>query len=144
MASDPPANKRSRTTELEEAEADDVECKNCDTNEGEGGDNNNDSILEPIRPTVLLQSNDYAKSYGEAKPFPHGIIHNFCNEGFLGECERLSFRAFVWICFPLPPHLLMVCSGGYNVMIDTRILNIISHIIFLQKLPPPDDRPLKK
>ena len=96
MASNPPANKRSRITELlEEAEDEVVECqKHCDNYEGEvkndnnnNNNNNNDdsTILEPIRLTVLLQSNDFAKSYSEAKPFPHGIIHNFCKEGFLGE-----------------------------------------------------------
>ena len=139
MASDPPANKRSRTTELEVAEGYDVRCTNCNNNEGEGDDKNS-SILEPIRSNVFLQSNDYAKYYSEAKPFPHGIIHNFCKEGFLGECcVRLSLRIGVDL-FPQTPLFAdgLFHFGSCNVMTDTRIVIILlSHIIFLQKLPRP-------
>lgn len=43
-------------------------------------------ILEPIRTDVsLIQSQIYAKLYREARPYPHGIIRNFCKEGILGE-----------------------------------------------------------
>ncbi len=138
MTSDPPAYKRSRTIELEEAEENGVECKNCDINEGEG-DDNNDSILEPIRPTVMLQSNDYAKSYSEAKPFPHGIIHNFCKEGFLGECECVRLRVCVDLFPPFPfadGLLCVVLFWGLQLSCRHTNPHHISHVITLQKLPP--------
>lgn len=98
MASNQPASKRARTeddivvgvgddnvvdstkpeplTATTTTEVVDVDISNT---------HNSNHILEPIQPNVLLQSDEYAKLYSEAKPFSHGIIHNFCREGFLGE-----------------------------------------------------------
>lgn len=40
-----------------------------------------------INPSILHQSSEseLANSYANATPYPHGMIHNFCKDGFLGE-----------------------------------------------------------
>lgn len=47
-------------------------------------DNTNIAV---INPSILHQSSEseLANSYANATPYPHGMIHNFCKDGFLGE-----------------------------------------------------------
>lgn len=81
MASKPPA-KRART---------------------DGDDNFSEKhFLDPITPNVLERSEDLAAAYRNAKPYPHGMIHDFCKEGFLGEHECvLSFNIFFLLKFAI-------------------------------------------
>ena len=47
-------------------------------------DNTNIAV---INPSIIHQSSEseLANSYANATPYPHGMIHNFCKDGFLGE-----------------------------------------------------------
>ena len=86
MESKPPA-KRVRfngdneplTQEKQEADVTGTGAKGCA-----------EDVLDPITAEVLGQSEDLAASYRNAKPYPHGMIRNFCKDGFLGE------RSFVF------------------------------------------------
>jgi len=107
MASNQPASKRARTEDdvvvvgvgddnnvVDSTKPEPLTAAATTTDEAAvvvNNSKNNHNILEPIQPNVLLKSNEYAKLYSEATPFPHGIIHNFCREGFLGE---------LIICYP--------------------------------------------
>lgn len=42
-------------------------------------------ILDPIAPSVFKKTKDWAADYQKATPYPHGIIPDLCNKGFLGE-----------------------------------------------------------
>jgi len=73
MNSKPPA-KRART-------------KNDNSEEHENSSSNNNTnsaILDPIAPDILQKSQELAAAYGDAQPYPHGMIRDFCREGFLG------------------------------------------------------------
>jgi hypothetical protein len=41
------------------------------------------SVLDPITPSVLDNVEQLAAQYQKATPYPHGVIHNFCVDGFL-------------------------------------------------------------
>ena len=51
------------------------------------------NIIDQPSTTELL-----ATSYRNAKPYPHGMIYNFCKEGFLGK-KRVYTTYAMRICF---------------------------------------------
>ena len=76
-----PPNKRARTNIKDVTY--DSKSPQFTTSKGKG--KSDESILEPITPSVLTRTEELAVAYREATPYPHGMIHNFCREGFLGE-----------------------------------------------------------
>ena len=91
MSSPPP--KRPRTdadtngNNISDAEKQEKETCN------DGGDSGSKKInlldntnIAVINPSILHRSiSELANSYANATPYPHGMIHNFCKDGFLGE-----------------------------------------------------------
>eukprot|EP00581_Thalassiosira_minuscula_P028907 CAMPEP_0183755174 /NCGR_PEP_ID=MMETSP0739-20130205/4021_1 /TAXON_ID=385413 /ORGANISM="Thalassiosira miniscula, Strain CCMP1093" /LENGTH=622 /DNA_ID=CAMNT_0025991937 /DNA_START=83 /DNA_END=1947 /DNA_ORIENTATION=- len=53
----------------------------ANTNKSESGGD----ILDPITPDILTKSEEFVEAYRTATPYPHGMIHNFCKDGFLDE-----------------------------------------------------------
>ena len=41
------------------------------------------SILDPVTPSILKKESQLAVQYQNATPYPHGVIDNFCVDGFL-------------------------------------------------------------
>jgi len=84
MSSTPPA-KRSRTddnnTNTTTAAAANS-TNNDDTNNNNSSINNNDVISTS---KILQQITTLSNDYRIAKPFPHGVINNFCTDGLLGK-----------------------------------------------------------
>ncbi|KAL7542464.1 hypothetical protein ACHAXR_011802 [Thalassiosira sp. AJA248-18] len=75
MASKPPA-KRART------DGDDSSTENRQACAGVMAEANK-NVLDPIAANVLERSEDLASMYRDAKPYPHGMIRDFCKEGFM-------------------------------------------------------------
>ena len=48
-----------------------------------GGINGSSSLLAPISSSVLRATDELSKSYRESKPYKHGVLSNFCANGFL-------------------------------------------------------------
>jgi hypothetical protein len=63
------------------------------TNNGAG--KSDEKILDPIATHVLEKTDDWASAYRQAVPYPHGIIPDFCRDGFLGELLFVLFRRIV-------------------------------------------------
>lgn len=76
--SDAPPTKRPRTEAADKKPA----AKGEKNGLGKGDEN----ILDPIALNVLGRADELASAYREASPYPHGMIHGFCNDGVLGEC----------------------------------------------------------
>jgi hypothetical protein len=86
---DSPPSKRSRT-ESPTTEISKVPESGTHTNGiGKAAQN----ILDPIAAHVLERAEDWAAAYKEATPYCHGMIRDFCKDGFLGEClYRVLYR----------------------------------------------------
>ena len=82
-----PANKRSRTdtdnTNTDAAAAVINSSNNNDTNNNTSSIENNDDVISTS--AILQQITTLSNDYRIAKPFPHGVINNFCTDGLLGE-----------------------------------------------------------
>ena len=94
MSSTPPA-KRFRTnadnTNTTTAAAV-INSTNKDTNNNNSSievEDNNDVISTSA---ILQQITTLSNDYRIAKPFPHGIISNFCTDGLLGELYMYIYR----------------------------------------------------
>mmetsp|Transcript_8658 Transcript_8658/g.18491 ORF Transcript_8658/g.18491 Transcript_8658/m.18491 type:complete len:613 (+) Transcript_8658:124-1962(+) len=83
-ASDIPPNKRARTVQPDKNEP--INALN-----GNEEGKSDESILDPISNEVFGRADEFAVAYRERKPYPHGMIHGFCKEGFLeGILEELK------------------------------------------------------
>ena len=106
---DPPPTKRPRTN----ASTKEISEQSTNTN-GQGNyiDDQN-KILDPISTHVLERAEDWAAAYRDATPYPHGIIRDFCKQGFLGEC---GFFCIGIVSFPFLQqigliHVLFLFNG---------------------------------
>lgn len=43
-----------------------------------------EDVLDILSPHILTSADELVKSYGEAKPYPHGRVENMFDETFLG------------------------------------------------------------
>ncbi len=82
-ASDIPPNKRARIVQPDKNEP--IDAKSG-TDEGKS----DESILDPISNEVFGRADEFADAYRASKPYPHGMIHGFCKEGFLGEFSEIN------------------------------------------------------
>jgi len=73
-------------------------------------DTTNDNV---INPSILHQSSELANSYANATPYPHGMIHNFCKDGFLGEYTA-------YLC-----DVTIFCSGGVFLSYTDRSAHLL-------------------
>ena len=108
MTSSPPPAKRSRTNN----DDDDTAALHHNNIHDEGNSaaklkipssSNNTTILlnNVISSNIIDQPSTtelLATSYRNAKPYPHGMIYNFCKEGFLGK-KRVYIHYDMRICF---------------------------------------------
>ena len=93
MSSPPPKRPRTDADNTNGNNISDAEKQEKETSCNDGGDSGSKKInlldntnIAVINPSILHQSiSELANSYANATPYPHGMIHNFCKDGFLGE-----------------------------------------------------------
>ena len=93
MSSIPPA-KRSRTdTDNDKTTTAAANSTNNNDTNNNSSSIDNDDVISTSK--ILQQITTLSNDYRNAKPFPHGIISNFCTDGLLGEfvcCFYVAYR----------------------------------------------------
>jgi len=87
MSSISPANKRSRTDTDDDNTSIAVAVINPTNNNDTNNSNTSISLENDVISTseILQHITTLTNDYRNAKPFPHGVISNFCTDGLLGE-----------------------------------------------------------
>jgi len=103
MSSTPPA-KRSRidtnTNTTDAAAATTINSTNNKNDTNNNSSTNNYDVISTSK--ILQQITTLTNDYRNAKPFPHGIINNFCTDGLLGELCMLYVSSLRLAIFPYP------------------------------------------